>query len=311
MPPNMIGAVSSPALMAANGVEGGGPPATQTTEAAPAAASGANGAAAAASAETPVVETPAAAAPSPAATETAAPAAPATPEPPKNEFAPTLLEEAAAKPTDAKPEEKPGEAKEAKPDGEKKPDGEAKPAEAPGETPPAPTYEFTYPEGIKPEDVSSERMTAFTSLLGEGEDRVTPAKAQKLLDLHLAEVGQVAQKLAQKQWDVFQEQQRAAKEQVLSDPELGGSRHQTAIREIMSFIEQFGGTAEERKQLFDDFRATGIANRVSLLRMLRRAGVALAREGAPHSAPPPRSPAPTRQQRQLARYEKTTPAAAG
>src|SRR5215469_15700884 len=52
---------------------------------------------------------------------------------------------------------------------------------------PAPTkYEFTYPEGVRAEDMNSERMAAYTGILGEAQ---VPVEAgQKLIDLHLTEL---------------------------------------------------------------------------------------------------------------------------
>jgi hypothetical protein len=59
----------------------------------------------------------------------------------------------------------------------------------------------------------------------------------------------------------------------------------------------------------DDFRATGIANRRSLLHLLHWVGDTYVKEGQPRPAPPPRTPAPpTGRDRGLQRYRHTTPA---
>jgi hypothetical protein len=233
---------------------------------------------------------------------------------PGNEFKPSVLDAAVAgdKPAGDKPADPKADPKKAA-DG--KPAEAAKPAEAgkegaAAEAPPAPIeYAFTYPEGIKPESIDKERMSAFTGILNDG--RVDPAKGQQLLDLHLTEVGEAVKKLAQQQWDVFNSQQDRWREEVKAHPVLGGARHQTAIREIMSVVDQYGGEAQERQALLDAFRTTGIANNPAFLMFLHRASSDLTREATPHPAPPPRSQAPSREQRGLNRYSKTTPGANG
>jgi hypothetical protein len=254
---------------------------------------------------------------------------------PAKEFPPSILDEA-VKPTaeakepakdapapdkpaaDAKPpaKEEPA-AKEAKPGEAKAPD--AKPAE-----PPAPIeYAFKYPDTIKPTDLDAEKLGAFTGILQE--TRTPPEAAQKFMDMHLAEMQRVAaeteRRVSERQWEVFAEQQRESRERVMADPELGGSRHDTMLKTVMSVIDSYGlrkdpngktrtadSIAAERKELLDDFRATGIANRPSLLRLMNWAGDTFIREGKPRPAPAPRSPAADPATRGLRRYSSTTPA---
>jgi hypothetical protein len=310
-------------------------------------AASAEAAAAAASAAAPAAPAPAAAAPA----ELAAPAAEApkpaegaplaaapAAEKPAKEFAPSILDEAAKptaeplKPGEAAPAKDAAKPAEAKPSDKKEPAAaEAKPGEKPGEAkpaePPAPIeYKFTLPETIKPEDVNPERMNAFTGILQEV--RAAPESAQKLLNLHLDEVTRIAheveQRVSERQWDVFAEQQRKSRDEVMADPVLGGSRHDTAIRTVMSVLDAYGlrdqtssnprsadAIAAERKQLLDDFRATGIANRASFLRLLNWAGETFVKEGRARPAMPPRAPNPSAQQRGVNRYRNTTPASNG
>lgn len=250
-------------------------------------------------------------APAPAAVDAAPAAEPAaTPAPeggeakPANDFAPSLLD-AAAQPESPKPAEAAPSTE--TPAGDKPAD--AKP-DAPGETPPAPiTYEFKYPEHIKPEDLNSERMSAYTGILGEA--RVASEVGQKLLDLHLNELNHAAESLAQRQWDVFNETQNRWRNEVMSDPVLGqrdAEGNLTSIRTIMSLVDQYGGNAQERKDLLDAFRITGAANNPAVLRFMHRAGKALAVEATPHPAPPPRSaPQDPRTRRMNNRYGNSTP----
>ena len=284
-----------------------------------AAAAPAPGAAAAipAAAPGPAVE-PVAAAPAPAAVAPAAAAAgdkPATP--PANEFAPSLLD--AAAPPPAKDGEKPAGDKPADPKaaepakaGEAKPGEAAKPAEpgkegAPAEPAPAPIeYALAFPEGVKSDSIDKARLDAFTGTLNEA--RVAPEIAQKFLDLHLSEMGEATRRLAQNQWDVFNNQQNAWREQVMADEVLGGARHGTAMKTIMGFVDRYAGDAGRRARLLDAFRMTGIANNPDFLHVLHDAGQDLVREAEPHPAPPPRAATPNREQRGLNRYRGTTPA---
>ena len=214
----------------------------------------------------------------------------------QNEFAPSLLDAAQ------------NESAPAPQDGAPAPAGEK--TEAPGERPSAPVkYEFIYPDGFDRGQVNDERMSAYTGVLGEA--KVAPEVGQKLLDMHLAEQTRVAEAIAQRQWDVFQETQTRWKNEVMADPELGGGNHPAAISTIMSLVDQYGGNAAERAGLLDAFRITGAANNPHVLRFMHRAAQALSREAVPVAAPPPRS-APSsdpRERRMSSRYGTTTPPA--
>jgi hypothetical protein len=303
-------------------------PGSEALPAAAASPSAADGAAAAAPAAAAAIDAGAAAQPAAPAADAAKPAAAAAApaaaagqaDPaakPGNDFAPSLLDAAVADKKDggadaaaAKSDAKPGDAAAAKP-GDAKPGETAKPE--PGkdgavaaEAAPAPIeYAFSYPEGVSADSVNKESMGKFTGVLNEA--RVKPENAQKLLDLHLSEVGEIGKKLAQGQWDVFNAQQNRWRDEVMADPVLGGARHHTAIREVMGVVDAYAGETAERQALLDAFRTTGIANNPHFLRFLHRASLDLTREAAPHPAPPPRSAAPTGQQRGLNRYARTTP----
>lgn len=282
----------------------------------------------------PVAIEPVAPAPAPAETP-AAPAADAAPA--TREFASSLLDEAAktptadAKPGDAAPDKdaaKPADgtapapkepaAQDGKPADQAKPDGDGKPA-----APPAPIeYAFTMEKDgervpIAPDQVDPERFGAFTGILNDA--RVPPEAGQKLVDLHLAEVKRVEQMISDRQWETFANTNREWRDRVMADPELGGSRHATAIRTVMGLIDAFSlrndgkprsadAVAAERKELLDVARVTGVANNPAWLRLLHWAGDRLVREGTPRLAPPPRTPAPTGTERGLRRYQGTTPA---
>ena len=248
---------------------------------------------------------PTQAAPAPSATASTTEAAPASSAPaadtkaaptpaapkPSTGFQPSLLD--GTTPTDsAQPAEAAADA--------------AKPSEAPGETPPAPVkYEFTYPEGFDSSQVNQERMSAYTGILGEA--KVNSEYGQKLLDLHLQEINTAADKIQQRQWDVFNETQNRWRGEVMADPELGGDKHGKAITTIMSLVDQYGGNAEERKGLLDAFRITGAANNPHVLRFMHRAAQSLSKEAVPTPAPPPRMPQSQGRERGLSRYRESTP----
>ena len=266
----------------------------------------------------PVVEAPVAAAPV-VAPAPAAPAAPAAPEPvaaeapaapaeaaPKtHEFAPSLIEEAAKPATAEEPKTpQPGE----KPDPASK-EAAPEPTTAPEAPPAAPVeYEFAFPEGFDPKGINQERLTEFKGVLSES--HVPKEQAQKFVDMHLREIREVASRISEHQWNEFAHQQQENIAAVKADPVVGGARHQTAMRECASFVEQFGGdTAEERQAVFNVLRSTGAGNALPIVKMIHRAALALAREGTPVAAPPPRARSETPQERGMRRYQGSTPGA--
>lgn len=277
---------------------------------------------------------PAAAQSTPGPVESTPSPAPAAAPPPKD-FAPSLLDEA-AKPTaePPKPDAKEATPADGQPPASKEPAApEAKPGDKPAEAkppePPAPIeYAFTRADEkgervpIGPEQIDQERLGAFTSVLQEA--RVAPEAAQKMMDLHLDELTRAVSARDQRQWDVFANTQKDWKDAVMADPELGGSRHATAIKTVMGLIDAFSlrpgpdgkarssdDVAAERRELMDVARVTGVANNPTWLRLLHWAGDRFVREPGPRPAPPPRTAVPTGQQRGYARYKNTTPHANG
>lgn len=255
-----------------------------------------------------VVSAPAVAAvTSSAPVEAPAPAAPAlTPEPaapaPQHDFKPSLLEvegapspaaPVAPQPEAAKPEPVVADVKPAEP---------AKPAEVPIPEPVVPiVYEFRYPENVDQLAIDKPVVEKYTGILSKA--RVPVEVAQELMDLHLDQVKQIAPRLAENQWEVFNRQQESWQNQVKGDPELGGSRIRTVMRIAASFIEQFGGSPAQQKAIMDVMRTTGAGNHPEVLRLFYRAGEFLAREGQARNIPPARQLPLTREQKQAARYK--------
>lgn len=155
--------------------------------------------------------------------------------------------------------------------------------EAAVEKPPARSYDaFKVPDGIKLEDG---QVTAFTGILENGElDH--QARAQSLVDLHIAEIKRAGDQLAQNQRDVWNTFQNRLKDEMRADEEVGGNRMDTALGIAKSVIEEFGGTDEQVAQTLARLSYTGMGNDVGLARVLFRAGQLL-REGGYVSPSPP------------------------
>lgn len=216
--------------------------------------------AAPAPAETPAAasvaapETPAAA---PAETPVAQPETttenPAEPAKPSAHDEPTLLEQAGEKPVET-------------------------PAPQPESVPQAPHYEpFALPDGLT---ADAAQMDAYTALLGE--HGVAQEAGQKLLDMHAGAMQRWADHLAEEQHRIWSETRAGWRNAVLSDEELGGSGHQTAMQAIARMRDLL--VPEKHRQAFDDFlRVTGAGDHPAFLRLLHVA--------ARHFDEPPPAPA--------------------
>jgi hypothetical protein len=207
----------------------------------------------------PVAPEPAAAAvPSvdPGAAQPIAAEAPAPAEPTRQ---PTLLEKALA--GRAKPVEpaKPGAEAATEP---------AKPGDAAQPEPPQPVaYDFKLPEGVtvsKPEALAE--VTGIFRDLG-----IPPEKAQGLIDRHVSELqafaAQTEEAASRRQWDVWNDTQRAWEAEVLADPELGGAGHDTAMQRIADVRDQF--VPDKDRAAFEQFLSvTGAGSHPAFLRFV-------------------------------------------
>lgn len=211
----------------------------------------------------PAALTPEAIAPAvaPAAPEANPPSPQATPSP-EPELTPTLLEkfDAEAKAAEAaKTAEKPAEpakaAELAKPDAKVEPTKEpAKPAEAakpgeavaeikPSEAPAKPEpveYKYTLPETLKLDDArKTELHGAFD------EFRTNPAEgSQKLIDLHNKAMTEYAEQTRRDQFKTFNDTKAGWETKWLSDNEIGGAGHRTALKAIARVRDDFVSSAQ-------------------------------------------------------------------
>ena len=225
--------------------------------------------AAAPAATTPAVETPA------AGGETAAdPAAQADGKP---KLAESLLSEfdkkQAADPEAKKPATTTPEA-----------DAAAAPADPAAPAAPEPiAYEYTPPETLHLDDALKERVHSALDAF-----RADPTKgAQGLLELHANEMQRYAEGLLAKQYEVFNETRRGWVTEVLADPVLGGSGHNTAMGVIARMRDRFVSDAD--MPAFKQFlEVTGAGDHPQFLRLLHNVGRAL-----DEPALPPPNPKPT------------------
>jgi hypothetical protein len=265
----------------------------------------------------PAAPVPAAPAPAVASPATPAPAAgkPAEPAPQPEQPAasvPTLLEtfskekadaEAAKTPAGAAPAK--AEAAPAKPAEPTKP-GEAPPAKA-AETPAAPApveYKYTLPETIQMDDtLRGEVHSAFDHF------RANPAVgAQELINLHEKQMQQFAQFMVSEQQRIFKETRQNWQKQILADPEIGGSGHQTAMGAIARMRDLL--VPENRRPAFDEFlRTTGAGDHPEFMHLLHQAARYF--DEPPLPPPNPRPPAgngqrPSRRLRDIYDHPRST-----
>lgn len=236
-------------------------------------------------------------APEPAAPD---PAAPATPEPapvtdaPKPDAAEapastSLIGDAEApkEPTDkpadgeaAKPEapkegDKPKEEPEKQEPKKDEKDEPAADAAKPDEAAVAPVAltlaDVALPDAIKLGDKESK---AFFDVLNDA--KLEPKqRAQGLIDLYLGEMKRIGDEADARQrtaWDNYNVQRKS---EVKADTEVGGNRMNTALSMAKAVVEEYGGSAEQRAELFrrlDEKTGTGMGNDVFLIRLLNNIG---------------------------------------
>jgi hypothetical protein len=232
----------------------------------------------------PVVATTPAPAPAVATDKPVEPSSPAAAEPAA--AVPTLLEKFDKEKADAEAAKAAAKAPAPKPQATET----AKPAEAgvaPPPTTPAPApvnYEYTLPETIKMDDViRGEVHKAFDDF------RADPSKgAQGLINLHEKQMRAFAEHMANEQQRIFRETRQGWAKEILSDPEIGGSGHQTAMGAIARMRDLF--VPERDRPRFEEFlRITGAGDHPSFLKLLHQA----ARFYDEPSLPPPNPrPAP-------------------
>lgn len=231
------------------------------------------------------------AAPTPASTTAveAAPSAPATPAAVASETLPPAAAAPASTPAAEAPKTpesqtilgtKPPETAESKPATENKP-ADQKPAEQPkaegspsAEPAPLPTYEkFTLPEGIQVDEV---KLGEFTKDLGEFEsaNKVEHTKvqefAQKLVNRYVTETQDTVTRVVDHYNKTWEKQKNEWREAFIADSEMGGNRQETTVKNLVSFVDEFGGDDSQKTEL-RKFMDTGIGNKPELIRLMNNA----------------------------------------
>lgn len=183
----------------------------------------------------------------------------------------------------------------------------AKPAEPTRPIEPAPqTFQyadFALPEGVAPLD--RERIGEFTGILDDAAlDQ--QSRAQRLVDLHVAEMRRYDEATLQRQKDVFEHTQHSWREEFAADPEIGGAGARTSLVRANAAIRRFtsedhrlgerlpaaseGETRQsDRSAFMDMLRVTGAINHPEMVRFLNRVEQALREPArAAEAAVPPR-----------------------
>lgn len=241
-------------------------------------------------AATPESAAPAAPAPEPvppvaeAVSTPTPPAASATPEPvpavvpeapaPETPAAPAAPESASLLSEAATPAPEPAaEAKAEDKSASEAPAEEARPEEAP-----LPEYDvFTVPEGVELED---QQVEQFVGILGTAERAILaaagdPAKiraavqqfGQQALDQYTAEIQQLGGRIAEINAETFRNTQEYWKSQFFEDPEIGGNRKDTTLKNCGAVISRFGGSPQQIAEVRSVLTNTGAGNNVALIRL--------------------------------------------
>ncbi|MET4341951.1 hypothetical protein [Bradyrhizobium sp. RT9a] len=142
--------------------------------------------------------------------------------------------------------------------------------------PPAPIkYEaFKVPEGIKLDD---ERIGKFAEVAGAGQ--VSQDVAQSLLELHVAEMQRFSEEVVKQaeehQRDVWSKLNDTWKTEARNDEQIGGNRLETALARGKAVLEEYGGTADQVRELIAHTSNNGMGNFPGFLRFLDNVAQAL------------------------------------
>lgn len=141
-------------------------------------------------------------------------------------------------------------------------------------------YEFKFPEHIKRED---EAVAAFEGLLGKA--KVPPEMAQEMLDLHGQHVAKLADQMLAHQHQAFGEMRAQWRDQIKSDPILGGAGFQTAQKDV-AYARDILVPKEHRADFDQWMKTTGSGDHIAMWRILHNAAKFL-KEPAPVQAGSP------------------------
>ena len=191
-----------------------------------------------------------------------------TAELPEKEAAKDEKSEAKEPAPDQKADAPKEEKADAKADAEKSKDdkaADAAPADKTAAQKPPVKYEpFKLPDGVKLDD---SKVKEFTDVL-DAADISPQDRAQKLVDFHVAEMNLVVEEQSNNQIKAWKDFTESLKSDYKKDSDLGGNRQDTSLGIAKSVIEQMGGTAEQKADLYKMLDHTGMGNYVGLARLL-------------------------------------------
>lgn len=166
-----------------------------------------------------------------------------------------------------------------------KPADETAPAnDAPAEVPQARQYEaFKVPEGMR---LADKETKEFTDVLDDGK-LSHQERAQKLVDLYAREAQRFASEMQTQQKKAWNDFTDGLKADFKADPDLGGNRQDTTLGVAKAVIERFGGTPEQKSDLYAMLDHTGMGNHKGLVRVLNNVFETFMREGKAVPGNPP------------------------
>lgn len=140
-----------------------------------------------------------------------------------------------------------------------------------------PSYDtFKLPEGVM---ADPESLGAFTNILTELDGAKTDsvlrqASAQKLVDMHVAEVQKTLSRAAQVQAESFEKVKQEWRQAFVNDPDIGGNRQETTLTAARQVITNHGGTVEQQAEFRNILDKTGLGNHPAVIRFLANVGQA-------------------------------------
>lgn len=138
--------------------------------------------------------------------------------------------------------------------------------------PPAPIkYDaFKVPDGIALEETE---LAKFTEVAGKAQ--IPQDVAQNLIDLYVEERKQDLARAEQHQRDVWTKLNDTWKSDARKDEQIGGNRLETALARGKAVLEEYGGTADQVRELIAHTSNNGMGNFPGFLRFLDNVAQAL------------------------------------
>lgn len=169
-----------------------------------------------------------------------------------------------------------------------------------------PTYELKLPEGVKIND--PEKLGAFTTALGEFENgpkdhAAAQGFAQKLMDMHVAQIQDLTQKHQLAQQEAWTKTRADWVKEFKDAPDIGQKNTEATVQNCVAVMNQYGleAGADRLGSLKMAMRITGMGDHPEMIRFVNWASKFAVEGAKPVAAPPTRSAIPmTRSSRRYA-----------